>query len=1585
MRACGQLGKDSPSLVTGTFPVSDNFSFRSGVAAALQEGMEPRTSAGEPVLLPPVTLSGPSGRRVTVAIDPAAGVATVGDLADALGLARRSTVLVDGRAVERRRPLDRSGLIEGSRVSGFDGARAIGRGAARGCLSAPAVERSQVEPSDSGSAEAGPSDSGPSDSGPDGREPGDAVRAPVTRGLVVSVEAGPDAGGQVILAPGRHVVGRASTAAVDLDDRAVELHHAVVDVAADGRASLTQLAGRVPCRWLGPGAGDPAAGESLEPDGDVHAGTASTSGAGPLGRDAVVVVGASRLRFGPSPSEPDRAAVLTDRPNDPWRRSIHRAPRSLPVWAPDAIAAPTATRSSVAGAGGLLAALLSVVGGVAIAVIMRNPMFLLFSAVGLFVSLGSRLSGRLTRRKEERQRRLTSRQDRERFIAAVATQRSARSAYHRAVSPLAHEAVAVALHGRAALWERRAEHDDAFGVTLGWGAVSWEPSIDGDIEPADLAAIVDAASRFGDAPVRTELGPGASVAVAGDHAEAVARAMLVQLAVFTGPADWRLVVVSDRPDQWGWAAWLPHAAADVVDPVDVFAVDTTLGRLDDGDARHVVVVTDRADLLANRTGALRRFLGTASSVAVLAVVRDDTSVPSMCRSVLEIGSRCQARWCPDTSVATSTSALHAAGLTVVVAEDVARTLAHVHDPEDPSEASGALPQTIGIGTLMKRADDVAIDDPIALAAAWRPGREPSWRSGAGHPTAVIGMTPDGVVEIDLVRDGPHALIAGTTGAGKSELLRTLVASLAARSSPEDLTFVLIDYKGGSTFDACADLPHTVGLVTDLDEHLAARALSSLEAEIRRRERVLRDVAAEDLDAYRAKMHERPEAVTLPRLVVVIDEFAALKTELPGFITALVGVAQRGRSLGIHLVLATQRPAGVVSDDIRANTNLRVALRLNDRADATDIVGDAAPSGFARGTPGRAMMRLGPSETIVFQTATSLAPHRVTSGAPVTVVGGPPAVGPGEVSASGPGEASAAGGRPAPSELTVLTRTIRQAASLCEIAPPFRPWLEALPRVIDAGDIGELLGSHPEGATTSAGAVVGVIDDPSSQRRLPLRWEPRNGNLGLIGSFGSGTTTALRTVLTAGPTGQHVYVLDARGDGRLDELAAMTGCGGVVGRYDSERRARVLRLVGGELARRQSTPPTGAESGDPPIVLAIDGLSGLLDAVSAPGDADEHATLVRILNDGVAVGVYCVATLERGAGVPMSVLAAFGQRWLFHLDDAGDAAVMGLRPTHVPPAIPGRIVLPASKLEAQLVMLSMPTGPASVATVTDVDAGGDGGGAAAGPQTIATLPDDVAALGLPHSTVDAGGATLLTAGLEFTTLRPSALEVPDGEHALVVGPARSGRSTALVTLAAGWRDAHGGGVVVVHSPRPTSPVAAWARAEGDVELVDASTLAERARAVTGHERTLFVVDDAERVEDVDQAMLTLVSTRHPHVVILAAARPDALRTMYGHWTSVVRRSRIGIAMASGADTDAELFGESVPRRMPIAARRGLAWVFDGGGRRLVQVAHHRVATAEPDGAAAGGQAKGGQTSANGSVAPATTSPAGTPNQDSASVP
>ena len=210
--------------------------------------------------------------------------------------------------------------------------------------------------------------------------------------------------------------------------------------------------------------------------------------------------------------------------------------------------------------------------------------------------------------------------------------------------------------------------------------------------------------------------------------------------------------------------------------------------------------------------------------------------------------------------------------------------------------------------------------------------------------AEIGTWAGGALSIDLERDGPHLLIAGTTGSGKSELLQTVIAGLAISAAPDRTTFLLIDYKGGAAFGPLAELPHTTGVITDLDFSLAARALISLRAELRRREHLLAEHQVADL----AGLRDRRAAP--PSLVIVVDEFATLAAEQPDFLAGLLDIAQRGRSLGLHLILATQRPAGVISPAMKANIGLRICLRVTDDADSVDVVDSSRAARLPSGRP-----------------------------------------------------------------------------------------------------------------------------------------------------------------------------------------------------------------------------------------------------------------------------------------------------------------------------------------------------------------------------------------------------------------------------------------------------------------------------------------------------------------------------------------------------------------------------------------------------------------------------------------------------------
>src|SRR3712207_4452450 len=255
-------------------------------------------------------------------------------------------------------------------------------------------------------------------------------------------------------------------------------------------------------------------------------------------------------------------------------------------------------------------------------------------------------------------------------------------------------------------------------------------------------------------------------------------------------------------------------------------------------------------------------------------------------------------------------------------------------------------------------DSVRLLDVLGLEPPTVDGIRARWQLEGRTTRLVVGAGLHGPFTLDLRTDGPHGLVAGTTGAGKSELLQTMIASLAVANRPDSLNFVLVDYKGGSAFKDCVRLPHTVGMVTDLDAHLVERALTSLGAELKYREHWLARAGVKDIDDYIDLQAREPGRPPLPRLLIVIDEFASMARELPDFVTGLVNIAQRGRSLGIHLILATQRPSGVVSPEIRANTNLRISLRVTDGADSTDVLEAADAARIPKSAPGRGFARLG---------------------------------------------------------------------------------------------------------------------------------------------------------------------------------------------------------------------------------------------------------------------------------------------------------------------------------------------------------------------------------------------------------------------------------------------------------------------------------------------------------------------------------------------------------------------------------------------------------------------------------------------------
>lgn len=570
------------------------------------------------------------------------------------------------------------------------------------------------------------------------------------------------------------------------------------------------------------------------------------------------------------------------------------------------------------------------------------------------------------------------------------------------------------------------------------------------------------------------------------------------------------------------------------------------------------------------------------------------------------------------------------------ADRLARTFART---DAPSPAPGRLLDLLGV--------DPADEEDVA-----------AWWQAPPTTCVVVGSGDDGeLVTVDLAADGPHALVGGTTGAGKSELLQTLVASLALANPPEAMSFLLVDYKGGAAFAGCAGLPHTVGVVTDLDAGLTRRALASLAAEVRRRELLLADAGVADLTAYLGGGHG-----PLARLVIVVDEFATLATELPDFVDGLVDIARRGRSLGLHLVLATQRPAGAVSADIRANTTLRIALRVAEAADSVDVIGVPDAVELPEDRPGHALVRVGRHRPVPVQAA------RVTTLGPSSeVMLTPYAFGrplPVPVTEDG---------RPA-SDLTILAATMTALVSRTGRPLPTRPWLPPLPTSVDLAACE--VQAAADGAVGRRLLPYGLEDHPDRQRRAAAVLDLDAGvSLAVVGGTRSGrsgvlATLAVSVAATSDPADVHVYGIDAGAHG-LAGLEGLPHVGVVVGRGDPGRIERLLARLVDELDRRslrRVAPRPGApltldataDDGEswPSVLLLVDRWDLLTEAGEAADDRALIASMERLATEGGRVGISVVASGDR-AMLTGRLTSVFGDRLVLRLGDAHDYLAAGL--------------------------------------------------------------------------------------------------------------------------------------------------------------------------------------------------------------------------------------------------------------------------------------------------------------------------------------
>jgi len=1165
-------------------------------------------------------------------------------------------------------------------------------------------------------------------------------------------------------------VGRAAPADVLIEDATVSGRHARLSLLSDGSIEVVDL---------GSTNGTVVRGRRLERDGSaiVKAGERFL-----LGHAMVSVVAPARPT-GSVERSPDGLWLF----NRVVRYDTAIVPRriDLPV-EPDATSSSPAWPQYV-GSGAMLAA------GVGSALAFGNPLYAVFGALGPIVLM---VTTALVHRRGRATERARVRKAAEERGAALVQAREAADAeselaWERTLDPA--RAALASIGPTADLWSADAAGQQGLTVRVG---THDRPAV---VIMNAAGAPSAGAPGLVAAPVEVDLRATPVLGIAGDPADArgVARAIVHQLAVSRSPDDlwiYHLTAEDDRTS-WSWLRWLPHTrmadeSSHSVSPSGAAlkartdelvamieqrrALSSALG-LGQQMMPEILVVMDGAGALRNRSAIVNVLQeGPSLGFAVVSLDRDLARLPAEATARLLVDgprSRLEVRGggtFGDVTVDEVSSA---------VAERSARAIA----PLQPlgGKDDNALPRSVRLLDLI----DLDLTRPTQVLAAWSSGTETE---------VALGIDEHGNrCTVDLVRDGPHAVVAGTSGSGKSELLRTLVAGLALSATPADLALLLIDYKGGGAFGKLESLPHVVGYADDLSIGgvLAGRLLESLRAELEYRKTQFKAAGSvEGLPEYRSARVSKPELPSIARLVIVVDEFAELKEAQPDFIDGLVNVARVGRSLGVHLVLATQQPAGVVTPQIRDNANLRICLRVLDPGTSVDLVKTPLAGSFSNRDKGRAIVASGDRPPVVLQTAyvSAARGEEQADSVPPPQSDERPWASCGTTLAP---MARAEGRDTGETDLSRLVDVIRDAADSAGQVPSRRPWQPPLPESVRLSTLEAAL---PEGAP----AVFGVEDHPRRQRQTGLSMVLDGGNLGIAGGRGSGRSTALRTLAVAMARRQsaddlHLYVYDLSPAPALRALARLPHCGVVATRSDHYVLARLTSRLSDELAERRALlAGTGSATfadlrramADPPpwVLVLVDGWDLL-----ASSDAEElREGLTRLAEDGPALGIQLAVTGGKALATS-KLVSTFRDLFVLRFDQLDDMAAFGVPVRQLPQDLPaGRAVRPGRADGIQFALLDGDPSPEAQSDALRGIANAMAAPTRRRPTSFRELPTRISlseALLTPGATgatglrvvVAVGGDDVVCQEVDLDSVRPALV---------ITGPHGTGRTTALAVIA-----------------------------------------------------------------------------------------------------------------------------------------------------------------------------------------------------------
>jgi len=1362
-----------------------------------------------------------------------------------------------------------------------------------------------------------------------------------TTGLQLHIVSGPHSGLIFALPLGEHEIGRGAVISWP-DDMLLSRRHARITVTEDS----------VTVADLGSSNGTFLDGKRLEPNEPAVVEEGSS-----------VAIGTALLQVRTA-ATPD-AAIEN---GDPGWLNFMRPPR-IPDWhETPTVDVPTPPQEPSRRRFPIAALIAPLVMGVVMVLIMKNMRYALFMLLSPLMLIFNFISDKRTGAADYKKQLADYHEDLAKAQENLATAVKQEKARLRSQWPDAAETLLTCLLPGKRLWERRPSDPDALAIRVGTTDIASTVKVTGASDNTEHQLVdVPAGVNLNEQPIVGIAGPSESV-------DGIVRWVISQLAAYHPTRDLSCSFVGvGTGDDWQWLQWLPHMRPDPDEDGPVAYVFTeekaagdhltglaamiqsrreAAGSNSSGKIRfpiHVLVIRDyRAVRLLPGLGSILSD-GPAVGVYAICTGEEERMLPEECTATL-VMSKDEPQYASLRRRGLApVNRLLAEGVSIPWCDRLARELSPLIDV-GADDQEGALP------SASRLLDVLSLDPPTAQII------ETHWQQEGRTTRAVIGEAIDGPFAIDIRKDGPHGLVAGTTGSGKSELLQTIVASLAVNNRPDEMNYVLIDYKGGAAFKDCANLPHTVGMVSDLDGHLTNRALESLSAELRRREHQLARAGAKDIEDYLAAKTDADEP--MPRLLIIIDEFAALVQELPDFVAGLIDITRRGRSLGTHLILATQRPAGVVSAEIKSNTNLRIALRVTDAGDSSDVI-DAPDSAYiAKSLPGRAYARLGHSSLIAFQSS------RVGGRPPGTATETPSwawAYTTTDLCSVPPTpQTSDEDSATIPTDLANLVEAIRQASIETGISSPPPPWLPPLDTAITIEDI---LKEFPNALPSSQNMAlpIGMTDIPSKQSRGVSVYDIAHGShLSVIGAGRTGKSTLLRAIaadvgMCLSPADVHLYGVDC-GNNALLPLATLPHVGAIVTRDQAERLDRLTTMIRQTIAARQQQlasegyadvteqrahAPEGSKL--PYIVVLFDGWESFVQVYDNHDSGRLIAAWNQILQEGVSAGVRVIVTGDRTL-LAGRTSALFPDKLMLKMPDPADFSAIGMSSRNVPDSFAtGRGFRADGAVETQIALVTKDTtGTAQVAGLqqicrTAIERWADLPQTSK-PKRVDILPvrfsisqlNELAPAQIPVTSIPVavGGDTL---GLRCLDA------IEHGPALLVTGPRRSGRSTVLRTMATFARDK--GWKIVILTPR-LSPLRQFPTSEnvygpfnGEFDKEHLTTLLEQLRAQPIP--TMVLVDDIELI-GADGWLPDLLADhinkiRDTGSLFIGAGSPGDMWSLYRGPVAALKKSRSGVMLSPQSSTDADMFSVTLNRSaLGQSLPPGAGFLVQGGAMQRVQV-------------------------------------------------